>query len=104
MPSGLVLRVCSLVAGHPKATKVAIFDIISQDLQTGSSAAAAEAITVVNECLDSFANLDKYEIHLSHMHSEYSYILSIATHVLICHSQFSIPSLTAYRKNSVLKS
>ena len=62
-------RLCSLVAGHPKATKAAMFDIISQDLQHGSSASAAEAIAVVNECLDSFANLDKYEIRISHTKS-----------------------------------
>ncbi|THH00815.1 hypothetical protein EW026_g1755 [Hermanssonia centrifuga] len=55
-----------LVAGHPKATKTAVFDIITQDVLTGPSAAVAEAISVVNECIDSFANLDKYEIHLSH--------------------------------------
>ena len=59
----------SLVAGHPKAIKAAMFDIISQDLQHGSSASTAEAIAVVNECLDSFANLDKYEIHVSHTKS-----------------------------------
>ena len=60
----------SLVAGHPKAIKAAMFDIISQDLQHGSSASTAEAIAVVNECLDSFANLDKYEIHVSHTQSK----------------------------------
>ena len=65
---------CSLVAGHPKTTKAAIFDIISQDLTTGSSAAAAEAIAVVNECIDSFANLEKYEIHVSHTKSTSSQI------------------------------
>ncbi|EKM52933.1 uncharacterized protein PHACADRAFT_259100 [Phanerochaete carnosa HHB-10118-sp] len=54
------------VAGHPKASKAAVFDIITQDLECGPSAAIAEAIAIVNDCLDSFANLEKYEIHLSH--------------------------------------
>ena len=61
----------SLVAGHPKASKAAVFDIISRDLESGPSASTAEAITIVNECLNSFANLEKYDIHLSHTKSEY---------------------------------
>ena len=57
------------MAGHPKASKTAVFDIITQDLESGPSAATAEAISIVNDCLDSFANLDKYDIHLSHTKS-----------------------------------
>lgn len=66
----MILISNSPVAGHPKASKVAVFDIISLDLQYGPCAATSEAITIVNECLDSFANLDKYDIHISHTKSK----------------------------------
>ncbi|OBZ78007.1 Serine/threonine-protein kinase gcn2 [Grifola frondosa] len=57
----------NVVAGHPRASKAAVFDIITPDLTTGPSAAAAEAISIVNDCLDNFANLGQYyEIHISH--------------------------------------
>lgn len=59
----------SPVAGHPKASKAAVFDIITQDLESGPSASTSEAISIVNDCLDSFANMDKYDIHLSHTKS-----------------------------------
>ncbi|KAI0696604.1 hypothetical protein BC835DRAFT_1341525 [Cytidiella melzeri] len=54
------------VAGHPKTSKAAIFDIITQDMAYGPSASTAEAISIVNDCLNSFANLDKYEVQLTH--------------------------------------
>ncbi|KAF8959858.1 kinase-like domain-containing protein [Flammula alnicola] len=45
------------VAGHPKFTKAALFDIIT----------SAEIIAVANDCLDSFPNLSQsYDIHISH--------------------------------------
>ncbi|KAJ7163895.1 kinase-like domain-containing protein [Mycena crocata] len=57
----------SAVAGHPKFQKAALFDIISTDVTSGPTAAAAEMIAVANECLDSFPNLNEnYEIHISH--------------------------------------
>jgi len=43
-----------------------VFDIITPDIVSGQSAAAAEAIAIVNNCLEGFANLDHYEIHISH--------------------------------------
>lgn len=52
--------------GHPKALKAAVFDIITPDIVNGQSAAAAEAIAIVNSCIDGFANLGHYEIHISH--------------------------------------
>ena len=61
----------SPVAGHPKASKAAVFDVITQDIESGPSASTAEAITIVNECLNSFANLEKYDIHLSHTKGSY---------------------------------
>ncbi|KAI0828484.1 Serine/threonine-protein kinase [Trametes gibbosa] len=57
----------NVIAGHPRASKVAVFDIITPDLITGPTAATAEAISIVSECLDNFGNLwQHYEIHLSH--------------------------------------
>ncbi|KAI0666498.1 Serine/threonine-protein kinase [Trametes maxima] len=57
----------NVIAGHPRASKVAVFDIITPDLITGPSAATSEAVSIVSECLDSFGNLwMHYEIHLSH--------------------------------------
>ncbi|KAF8345771.1 kinase-like domain-containing protein [Amanita rubescens] len=53
--------------GHPKMSKAAVFDIISQDLKWGPIAAGAEIISVANECLSCFPNLaNNYEIRISH--------------------------------------
>ncbi|KIJ97967.1 hypothetical protein K443DRAFT_104703 [Laccaria amethystina LaAM-08-1] len=55
------------VAGHPRVSKAAIFDIITQDLGSGLVAAGAEIIAVANNCLSSFPNLSQnYDIHISH--------------------------------------
>ncbi|PFH46932.1 hypothetical protein AMATHDRAFT_7250 [Amanita thiersii Skay4041] len=57
------------LAGHPKVSKAAAFDIITQDLKWGPIAAGAEIISVVDECLNSFPNLGtNYEIRISHAH------------------------------------
>ncbi|KAJ3566582.1 hypothetical protein NP233_g6910 [Leucocoprinus birnbaumii] len=57
----------SPVAGHPKTTKAAVFDIITQDLVSGPTAAGAEIVAVFNDILNSFPNLSQsYEIHVSH--------------------------------------
>ncbi|KAI0354133.1 Serine/threonine-protein kinase [Trametes cingulata] len=57
----------NVIAGHPRATKVAVFDIITPDLITGPTAATSEAVSIVSDCLDNFGNLwQHYEIHLSH--------------------------------------
>ncbi|KZT06721.1 Serine/threonine-protein kinase [Laetiporus sulphureus 93-53] len=57
----------NIIAGHPRVAKAAVFDIISPDLLMGPSAAAAEGISIVNECLNKFANVGQYyEIHISH--------------------------------------
>ncbi|OCH91731.1 Serine/threonine-protein kinase [Obba rivulosa] len=57
----------SVVSGHPRMSKAAVFDIITPDLRTGLSAAAAEAISIVNDCLNCFATLGQhYDIHISH--------------------------------------
>ncbi|EJF61645.1 Serine/threonine-protein kinase [Dichomitus squalens LYAD-421 SS1] len=54
-------------AGHPRASKVAVFDIITPDLVTGPNAAAAEGIAIVNNCLDVFGDLSEhYVIVISH--------------------------------------
>lgn len=51
-------------------SKAAVFDIITPDIRTGPSAAAAEAISIVNDCLDCFATLGQhYEIYISHSKS-----------------------------------
>ncbi|KXN81004.1 Serine/threonine-protein kinase gcn2 [Leucoagaricus sp. SymC.cos] len=57
----------SPVAGHPKMTKAAVFDIITQDLASGPIAAGAEIVAVINDILNSFPNLaQSYDIHVSH--------------------------------------
>ena len=62
-------RRVSLLAGHPKPMKVAIFDIITPDIVNGHCVSAAEAIAVVNSCMETFANLE-YEVRVSHSKSE----------------------------------
>ena len=63
----------SLPAGHPRASKVAVFDIITPDLITGPNAAAAEGIAIVNNCLDVFGDLSQhYVIVISHSKSKSS--------------------------------
>lgn len=58
--------------GHPKMSKAAAFDIITQDLKWGPVAAGAEIISIANECLSSFPNLaNHYEIRISHAKSTY---------------------------------
>ncbi|KIL60768.1 hypothetical protein M378DRAFT_906708 [Amanita muscaria Koide BX008] len=55
------------LAGHPKMSKAAAFDIITQDLKWGPIAAGAEIISIADECLTSFPNLaTNYEIRISH--------------------------------------
>ncbi|KAI8973080.1 Serine/threonine-protein kinase [Trametes punicea] len=57
----------NVISGHPRSSKVAVFDIITPDLITGPTAATSEAISIVSDCLDNFGNLwQHYEIHLSH--------------------------------------
>lgn len=61
----------SVGVGHPRVSKAAVFDIITTDLATGGSAAIAEAIIVMQECLNSFPNLAQhYELHISHSKSK----------------------------------
>ena len=61
------MSIPSPVAGHPLIQKAAIFDIITQDLEYGPIAAAAEMIAVANNILNSFPNLNQtYSIHVSH--------------------------------------
>ncbi|KAF8920390.1 hypothetical protein CPB85DRAFT_1429191 [Mucidula mucida] len=53
--------------GHPKPHKAAVFDIITPDLTAGPTAAGAEILAVVNNCLNTFPHLgDRYEIFMSH--------------------------------------
>ena len=52
--------------GHPKTMKAAVFDIITPDVTNGSIAAAAEALAILDSCLDTFAGLNSYEIYISH--------------------------------------
>ena len=67
----------SPVAGHPKFSKAAVFDIISPDLEWGPVAASGEIVSVANHCLDSFPNLSQnYEIHVSHSKSELALFLT----------------------------
>jgi eukaryotic translation initiation factor 2-alpha kinase 4 len=63
-----------------------VFDIITQDLESGPIAATAEAISIVNDCLESFANLEKYDIHLSHTKSMFVWVPCLR--VLTCPSVY----------------
>ncbi|KIY47671.1 kinase-like protein [Fistulina hepatica ATCC 64428] len=57
----------SPIAGHPKAQKAAVFDIISPDVTYGPAAAGAELLAVANACLNGFPSLSEhYEIRVSH--------------------------------------
>lgn len=61
----------SSIAGHPKVSKAAVFDIVTPDVATGLEVATAELIGIMNECLSAFPNLGhNYEIHVSHSSSE----------------------------------
>lgn len=57
--------------------KAAIFDIITPDITNGQCVATAEAIAVVNSCMESFANLNNYEIRVSHTKSWVLFFLCI---------------------------
>ena len=73
-------RRSSTVTGHPRASKAAVFDIITPDLENGPIAASAEVLSLLNDCLRSFPNLaDNYEVHISHSKSS-TWILSILVH------------------------
>lgn len=53
--------------GHPDRLKVAAFDILTPDANEGPLAAAAEALSIADECLNSFPGLgDSYKIYISH--------------------------------------
>ncbi|TFY77050.1 hypothetical protein EWM64_g6962 [Hericium alpestre] len=55
------------VAGHPRVAKAAVFDFITVDVANGPMISSAEAIILMNECLNSFPSLAQhYEIHISH--------------------------------------
>ncbi|KAI6046986.1 kinase-like domain-containing protein [Pisolithus marmoratus] len=57
----------SAVPGHPRVTKAAVLDIITQDITSGIIAGGAELIMLLSDCLHSFPNLTQtYEIHISH--------------------------------------
>ncbi|KAI0746241.1 Serine/threonine-protein kinase [Daedaleopsis nitida] len=57
----------NLTAGHPRASKVAVFDIITPDLVNGPNAGAAEGVAIVNSCLDIFGDLSEhYMLVMSH--------------------------------------
>ncbi|KAL4071177.1 kinase-like domain-containing protein [Scleroderma yunnanense] len=57
----------SSVPGHPRVTKAAVLDIITQDITSCIIAGGAELIMLLNDCLHSFPNLaQSYEIHISH--------------------------------------
>lgn len=57
----------SMVSGHPRMSKVAVFDIITPDLEWGPAASAAEVISILHACLNTFANIGQhYDIHISH--------------------------------------
>jgi translation initiation factor 2-alpha kinase 4 len=57
-----------VLGGHPETLKAAVFDIITPDLAQGTAAAAAEAIALVSECINSFPGLGaaQYEISITH--------------------------------------
>ncbi|KAF8625130.1 hypothetical protein AX15_005537 [Amanita polypyramis BW_CC] len=55
------------LTGHPKLSKAAVFDIITQDFKWGPIAACSEIIAIANECMNSFPNIaTNYEIRITH--------------------------------------
>lgn len=62
-----------MVSGHPRMSKMAVFDIITPDLEWGPIASAAEVISILNACLNTFANIGQYyEMHISHSKSKHN--------------------------------
>lgn len=67
-----MISMASVVPGHPRVAKAAVFDIITPDLVVGPAAATGEALSIVHDCLNNFANVGQnFEIHISHSQSEY---------------------------------
>ena len=51
-------------------TQMALFDIITPDIEHGAAAATAEAIAVIESCFCTFPKLrELHEIHISHSRS-----------------------------------
>jgi len=72
--------ICDSDLNHPKAQKVAMFDIITPDLETGPAAATGELVTLVNDCLGRFPLLSQnYDIHISHSASQYFPVMPAIT-------------------------
>lgn len=69
----------SVIPGHPRVAKAAVFDIITPDLVVGPTAATGEALSIVNDCLNNFANVGQhFEIHISHSQSEHMCLIHVA--------------------------
>jgi len=58
------------MADSDRMKQVALFDIITPDVEHGAAAATAEAIAVVESCFRTFPKLrEAHEIHVSHSKS-----------------------------------
>ena len=59
------------IPGHPKIVRAAVLDIITPDIKNGMTAAGAELILLLSDCLRSFPNLaQSYDIHISRSRSK----------------------------------
>jgi len=66
--------------------KAAVFDIITQDLSSGSTAAGGEIFSVLNDILNSIPNLlESYEICISHSKSGLSVLTFSGCGILMHH-------------------
>jgi hypothetical protein len=58
------------IVDNDQMKQMALFDIITPDIEHGAAAAAAEAIAVVESCFRTFPKLrEAHEIHVSHSKS-----------------------------------
>ena len=77
-PSVLML-VC--VVAKDCTNQMALFDIITPEVEHGAAAATAEAIAVVESCFRTFPKLrEAHEIHVSHSKSRFYLLFSAGAH------------------------
>jgi len=90
----------SLAPGHPKYTKAALFDIISPDITSGPTAAAAELISVASDCLNFPTLAQNYDIHVSHSKSQFKGNFCVLHHSLYFTSRRDRPEQDSCRYTS----
>jgi len=66
----LLIFLLGHIAYKDRTEQMALFDIITPDVEHGAAAATAEAIAVIESCFRTFPKLrEAHEIHVSHSKS-----------------------------------